>query len=149
MGAKWAPIGCQNGFGADGSAVELSGQEGCKSLACKGVTGMGDTGLEPVTPCVSSRESLFQTSLQAQERGFSCGNGRSLNPLRWRYTGASVALRWSYRLDDTKQTPELPRLPRKHRRTYVHRRYSSVGILSQPETQMSVGPTHLWVLLAK
>jgi hypothetical protein len=48
----------------DNRFLVVVGQVVCKSLACKGATGMVGTGLEPVTPCVSKERSIAHKTFE-------------------------------------------------------------------------------------
>ena len=70
MGGIWAPFGGHIGFWGECSAIEMRVQVRRKSLMRKGVTGMGDTGLEPVTPCVSIERSYAHKMIERNELPF-------------------------------------------------------------------------------
>ena len=66
---------------------------------------MGDTGLEPVTSCVSSRHSTSGTALTTPRTAFfgvKTGVGEPFAvALRWRYGGATLVLQGSRHQTDT------------------------------------------------
>ena len=66
---------------------------------------MGDTGLEPVTSCVSSRHSTSETTLTTPRTAFfgvKTGVGEPIAvALRWRYGGATLVLQGSRHQTDT------------------------------------------------